>query len=91
MITWWSEQGEVKAATTTAASASATRVHRFGEAQPQGRLPFDLPRSDAAVAASRILHYKSSSPESEETLGLAYFDGVSRGVAGSDWAACTAR
>ncbi len=25
----------------------------FGEASPQGRLPFDLPRSDAAVAASR--------------------------------------
>ena len=25
----------------------------FGEASPQGRLPFDLPRWDAAVAASR--------------------------------------
>jgi beta-glucosidase len=47
----------------------------FGEAMPQGRLPFDLPRSDAAVEASRSdVPFDTENPVFRFGHGLRYRD-----------------
>jgi len=45
----------------------------FADAKPQGRLPFDLPRSDDAVAASKTdLPFHTADPLLRFGSGLAY-------------------
>ncbi|MBS1699191.1 MAG: glycoside hydrolase family 3 C-terminal domain-containing protein, partial [Actinobacteria bacterium] len=55
-----------------ASDAAVLRV-LFGERGPQGSLPFDLPRSDAAVAASRSdVAFDTANPTFRFGHGLRY-------------------